>query len=205
MCHCRQSARRGAWPSTGCTQLIHQVDQMQPVMPHLAARPTRCTNSLGCGGKSKLMTLSSSGMSMPRAATSVTTRNCARPARNLAMLILRAACVHSSQVRGCCKQSSTGQAGLVHLHVLTLRKACGCGAVQGKGQHHSASVQLLFLANADSKGALGLRGRDILRLNHLQHAGKMLQTGWVPHVTPVVGGDAPGLGLGVVERGLPDC
>ncbi len=46
------------------------------------------------------MTLSSSGMSMPRAATSVTTMNCARPARNLAMLILRAAYVHERKSEG---------------------------------------------------------------------------------------------------------
>ena len=37
-------------------------------------------------------------MSMPRAATSVTIRNCALPARNLAMAILRADCKQSSQL-----------------------------------------------------------------------------------------------------------
>jgi len=59
---------------------------------HLAARPTRCTNSSGLGGKSRLMTLSMSGMSMPRAATSVVMSRCTFCARNLATWILRAVC-----------------------------------------------------------------------------------------------------------------
>ena len=56
-----------------------------------AARPARCTKSLGLVGKSKLTTLSSSGTSRPRAATSVTTSTLAFPLRNLPSAILRAA------------------------------------------------------------------------------------------------------------------
>ena len=62
-----------------------------PVLPARATRPTRCTNSFGLGGKSKLTTLSSSGMSMPRAATSVTTITLVFLFRNLPMWSLRAA------------------------------------------------------------------------------------------------------------------
>ena len=62
-----------------------------PVLPARATRPTRCTNSLGRGGKSKLTTLSRSGMSIPRAATSVTTMTLVFLLLNLPMWSLRAA------------------------------------------------------------------------------------------------------------------
>lgn len=52
--------------------------------------PTRCRNSFALAGKLKLMTLSSMGMSRPRAATSVTSSTGHLPWANLAMLILRA-------------------------------------------------------------------------------------------------------------------
>lgn len=59
---------------------------------HVAGLPARCTKSLGLAGKSKLTTLSSKGMSRPRAATSVTTRIRALPALNLPMWMRRAVC-----------------------------------------------------------------------------------------------------------------
>eukprot|EP00982_Pelagococcus_subviridis_P013049 31210-Pelagococcus_subviridis.AAC.18 len=62
-----------------------------PDRPARATRPTRCTKSFGRGGKSKFTTLSNSGMSIPRAATSVTTKTSLFRARNFPMLILRAA------------------------------------------------------------------------------------------------------------------
>lgn len=52
--------------------------------------PTLWTNSFGLAGKLKLITLSNCGMSIPRAATSVTTSTLTFPVLNLAALIFRA-------------------------------------------------------------------------------------------------------------------
>ncbi len=59
--------------------------------PARATLPTLCTNSFGLGGKSKFITLSRSGMSIPRAATSVTTKTFVFRNRNFPMFNLRAA------------------------------------------------------------------------------------------------------------------
>mmetsp|Transcript_15175 Transcript_15175/g.37806 ORF Transcript_15175/g.37806 Transcript_15175/m.37806 type:complete len:379 (-) Transcript_15175:256-1392(-) len=67
-----------------------RIEYAVPDRPMRAARPTRCTNSSGLAGKSRLMTLWMSGMSIPRAATSVVMSRCTLAARNLATWILRA-------------------------------------------------------------------------------------------------------------------
>lgn len=69
---------------------VWQNKDRQVCLPARATRPTRCTNSLGVAGKSQLMTLSRSGMSIPRAATSVTISTSDLSALNFAILIFRA-------------------------------------------------------------------------------------------------------------------
>lgn len=52
--------------------------------------PTLCTNNFALAGKLKLMTLSNCGMSIPRAATSVTIRTDTFPWLNFAAFIFLA-------------------------------------------------------------------------------------------------------------------
>ena len=70
---------------------LTRMECATPFRPARATLPTLCTKSLGRGGKSKFTTLSSNGMSIPRAATSVTTNTLVFRARNFPMFNFRAA------------------------------------------------------------------------------------------------------------------
>ena len=69
-----------------------------PERPMRAARPDLWTNSFGLAGKSKWTTLSRSGMSIPLAATSVTTSRLTFPALNLDTAVFLAVCIGHRQL-----------------------------------------------------------------------------------------------------------